>query len=147
MKVEYCGKHNEASVTFLDFSNCIVNNKQMNKYFCYKETNSEVIWHFLYFMIKILTVFKYISEPVATISQVYYLTFTRIYCSTCFGRPHAHHQELNNCNSCLWFYRWSVVLAVLLVVVGLAGPYTTNSTAATTLQRQNQRLLLQLLSF
>ena len=31
----------------------------------------------------------------------------------------AHHQELNNCSSSLWFYRWSVVVAVLLVVVGL----------------------------
>jgi hypothetical protein len=40
--------------------------------------------------------------------------------STCFGRPHAHHQELNNCSSSLWFYRWSVVVAVLLVVVGPA---------------------------
>jgi hypothetical protein len=38
--------------------------------------------------------------------------------STCFGRPHAHHQELNNCSSNLWFHRWSVVVAVLLVVVG-----------------------------
>ena len=55
----------------------------------------------------------------ATISQVYYLTFT--YSSTCFGGPHAHHQELNNCSSSLWFYRWSVVVAVLLVVVGPAG--------------------------
>jgi hypothetical protein len=44
------------------------------------------------------------------------LTF--MYSSTCFGRPHAHHQELNNCSSSLWFYRWSVVIAVLLVVVG-----------------------------
>jgi hypothetical protein len=35
-----------------------------------------------------------------------------------FGRPHAHHQKLNNCSSNLWFYRWSVVIAVLLVVVG-----------------------------
>jgi hypothetical protein len=50
----------------------------------------------------------------ATICQVYYLTFT--YSSTCFGRPHAHQQGLNNC---LWFYHWSVVVAVLLVVVGL----------------------------
>ena len=33
-----------------------------------------------------------------------------IYSSTCFGRPHAHHQELNNCSSSLWFYRWSVVV-------------------------------------
>ena len=34
-------------------------------------------------------------------SQVYYLTF--IYSSTCFGRPHAHHQEFNNCSSSFWF--------------------------------------------
>jgi hypothetical protein len=33
--------------------------------------------------------------------------------STCFGRPHSHHQELNNCSSSLWFYRRSVVIAVL----------------------------------
>ena len=43
----------------------------------------------------------------------------------------AHHQELNNCSSSLWFYRWSVVVAVLLVVVGPAVPTTTNSTAIT----------------
>jgi len=42
--------------------------------------------------------------------KFYYLTF--MYGSTCFGRPHAHHQELNNCSSSLWFYRWSVVVAV-----------------------------------
>jgi hypothetical protein len=36
----------------------------------------------------------------------------------CFGRPHAHYQELNNCSSSLWFYRWSVAVAVLLVVAG-----------------------------
>jgi len=30
----------------------------------------------------------------ATISPLFYLTF--IYSLTCFGRPHAHHQELNN---------------------------------------------------
>ena len=58
-----------------------------------------------------------------------------IYDSTCFGRPHAHHHELNNCSSSLWFYRWSVVVAVLLVVLRPAGPTTTNSTAVTTLQR------------
>jgi len=33
----------------------------------------------------------------ATISPVYYLIF--IYNSTCFWRPHAHHQEFNNCNN------------------------------------------------
>jgi hypothetical protein len=41
-----------------------------------------------------------------------------MYSSTCFGRSHAHHQELNDCSSSLWFYRWSVVIAVLLFVVG-----------------------------
>jgi len=43
-----------------------------------------------------------------------------MYSSTCFGRPHAHHQELN-CSSIVWFYCWSVVIEVLLVVVGPAG--------------------------
>jgi len=43
-----------------------------------------------------------------------------MYSSTCFGRPHAQHQELNNCSSSFWFYRWSVLVAVLLVVVRLA---------------------------
>jgi hypothetical protein len=52
-------------------------------------------------------------QPEATISQVYYFMF--IYGSTCFRRPHAHYQELNNCSSCLWFYRWSMMLALLLV--------------------------------
>ena len=47
----------------------------------------------------------------ATISPVYYLTF--IYSSTCFGRPHTHHQELNNCSSSLWFYLHIMVVAML----------------------------------
>jgi hypothetical protein len=44
-----------------------------------------------------------------------FIILTFIYSSTCFGRPHAHHQELNNCSSSLWFYRWRVVIAMLLV--------------------------------
>jgi hypothetical protein len=67
----------------------------------------------------IIKQFTQINQLDATVCQVYYLTF--MYSSTCFGLPYAHHQELNNCNSRLWFYRWSVVVAVLLVVVGLAG--------------------------
>jgi hypothetical protein len=47
------------------------------------------------------------------------IILTFIYSSTCLGRPHAHHQELNNCSSSLWFYLWSVVIAVLLVVINL----------------------------
>jgi hypothetical protein len=65
--------------------------------------------------------------------KFYYLTF--MYNSTCLRRPHAHHLELNNCSSSIWFYSWSVVAAVLLVVVGPTGPTTTNSIATTTLQR------------
>jgi hypothetical protein len=44
-----------------------------------------------------------------------------MYSSTCIGRPYVHHQELNNCSSSLWFYRWSVEITVLLVVVGPVG--------------------------
>jgi hypothetical protein len=50
-----------------------------------------------------------------------------MYGSTCFGRLHVHHQEFNNCSSGIWFYRWSVVVAVVLVVVGPAGLTTTTS--------------------
>jgi len=64
-----------------------------------------------------------------------FIILTFIYSSTCFGRPHAYHQELNKCGSSLWFYLRSVVVAVMLVVVGPAGPTTTDSTAITTLRR------------
>jgi len=36
--------------------------------------------------------FNWINQADAANSQVYYLSFT--YSSTCFGHPHAHHQEL-----------------------------------------------------
>jgi len=55
-----------------------------------------------------------------------YIVLTFIYSSTCFGRLHTYHQELNNCSSSLWFYLRSVVIAVLLVVVGPFGLTTTN---------------------
>ena len=37
-------------------------------------------------------IFNWINQPDAAKSQVYYLSFK--YSSTCFGRHHAHHQEL-----------------------------------------------------
>jgi len=42
-----------------------------------------------------------------------------------------------NCISSLWFYRWTVVVAALLVVGWpvITGQPTTNNTATTTLQR------------
>jgi len=91
----------------------------------------------------IIIQFKYIIQLDATISQIYYLTF--MYSSTCFGRPHAHLQELNNCSSSLWFYRWSVVVAVLLVVVGPASqPDHNQQHCYHEAPMVNQRLLLQL---
>jgi hypothetical protein len=36
--------------------------------------------------------FNRTNQPDAATSQVYYLSFK--YTSTCFGHPHAHHQEL-----------------------------------------------------
>jgi len=36
--------------------------------------------------------FNWINQPETATSQVYYLSFR--YSSTCFGHPHAHHQEL-----------------------------------------------------
>ena len=35
-----------------------------------------------------------------------------VYSCTCFGRSIAHHQELNDCNSSLWFYLRIVVIDV-----------------------------------
>ena len=56
-------------------------------------------------------------QPDAKIFQFIILTF--IYNSTCFGRSPAHHQELNDCSSSLWFYR----------------PDHEHSTAITTIRR------------
>ena len=46
----------------------------------------------------------------STVFQFIILTF--ICSSTCFGRSPAHHQELNDCSSSLWFYLRIVVIAV-----------------------------------
>ena len=50
-------------------------------------------------------------QPDATIFQFIILTF--IYSSTCFRRFPAHHQELNDCSSNLWFYFRVAVIVVL----------------------------------
>jgi hypothetical protein len=55
-------------------------------------------------------------QPDATIFQFIILTF--IYSSTCFVRSPAHHQELNDCSSSLWFYLHIVVIAVLCLWLG-----------------------------
>jgi hypothetical protein len=53
-----------------------------------------------------------------------------------------------NCSSSLWFYRWSVVVAVLLVVVGPVVDRTDHDQqhCYRHVPTVNQRLLLQLLS-
>jgi hypothetical protein len=50
-------------------------------------------------------------QPDATVFQFIILTF--IYSSLRFGRSPAHHQELNDCSSSLWFYLRIVAIAVL----------------------------------
>jgi hypothetical protein len=65
--------------------------------------------------------------------KFYYLTF--MYSSTCFGRPPAHHHELNKCSNSLCFYRWSMVVAVLLVFGGPAGSTEHDHSTITTFQR------------
>jgi len=63
------------------------------------------------FYIKIAPTFQIDHQPDVTIPQFIILTF--IYSSICFGRSPAHHQELNDSNSSLWFYLRIVVTAVL----------------------------------
>ena len=59
-------------------------------------------------------------QPDATIFQFIIPTF--IYSSACFGRSPAHHQELKDCSSSLWFYLRIVVIAVLCSWSGRLSP-------------------------
>jgi len=59
-------------------------------------------------------------QPDATIFQFIILTF--IYSLTCFRRSPAHHQELNDCSSSLWFCLRIVVIAVLCSWSGRLSP-------------------------
>jgi len=70
-----------------------------------------------------LPVYNFINQQDAATSQVYCLLFK--YSSTCFGHPHAHHQELQQLQQKPLVYRQSLVIAVLLVVFGLVGPRPT----------------------
>jgi hypothetical protein len=66
-----------------------------------------------------------------------FIILTFIYSSTCFGRPHTHHQELNNCSGSLWFLpsERGDSSVVGRSRAGMTGPTTTKSTAITTLPR------------
>jgi len=52
-----------------------------------------------------------------------------------FRAPPRPSSGTYNCINSLWFYRWSVVVATLLVVVWPAGQTKTNNPAITTLKR------------
>jgi hypothetical protein len=62
-----------------------------------------------------------------------FIILTFIYTSACFGRPHAHRQELNSCSNSLWFYLRIVVIAVLCSWSGR--PDHEHSTTITTIGR------------
>ena len=62
-------------------------------------------------LVQIFSVIEIDHQSDATIFQFIILTF--IYSSTCFRRSPAHHQELNDCISSLWFYLRIVVIVVL----------------------------------
>jgi hypothetical protein len=80
-------------------------------------------------------IFQINHQPNATIFRFIILTF--IYSSTRLGRFPAHHQELNDCSSSLWFYLRIVVTAVLCSWSGRpAGrPDHEHSTTVTTIRR------------
>jgi len=88
---------------------------------------------FLAILIRVFSILRrqYITfqinhQPDATIFQFIILTF--IYSSTCFGRIPAHHQELNDCSSSLWFYLRIVVTVVLCLWSGRpAWPWTQHN--------------------
>ena len=62
-----------------------------------------------------------------------------------FRAPLCPSSGAYNCTRSLWFYRQSVAVGALLVVVQQVTCQTTTNNAPTaTLQRQNQRLLVQL---
>jgi hypothetical protein len=67
-------------------------------------------------------------QPDTTVFQFIILTF--VYSSICFGRFPAHHQELNDCSSSLWFYLRIVVTVVLCSWSG-----RPDSTTVTTIRR------------
>jgi hypothetical protein len=63
------------------------------------------------------TVIQINHQPDATIFQFIIMAF--IYSSTCFGRFPAHHQELDDCSSSLWFYLRIVVTKAATAVIEL----------------------------
>jgi hypothetical protein len=73
-------------------------------------------------------------QPDATNFQFIILKF--IYSSTCFGRSTAHHQELNDCSSSLWFLSSYRDDSRAVFVVGpVKRPDHEHSTTVTTIRR------------
>jgi hypothetical protein len=77
----------------------------------YGHTRSGLWYENWNFPVNVYQMIQINHQPDATIFQFIILTF--IYSSTRFGRSPAHHQELNNCSSSLWFYLRIVVIVVL----------------------------------
>jgi hypothetical protein len=67
-------------------------------------------------------------QPNATIFQ--FITLSFLYSPTCFGIFPVHHQELNDCRGCLWFYLRIVVIVVLCSWSDRPAGPTTNTARA-----------------
>jgi hypothetical protein len=96
----------------------------------YRHLSVNFFFHRLFYTIKVCKSVYHRKiqinhQPDATLFQFIILTF--IYISTYFGPSPAHHQELNNCSSSLWFYLRIVVIAVLCSWSGRPVGPTTNT--------------------
>ena len=100
------------AVVWIAFHSCIEVGISIQQEPLYRYKNrSKCLWRFKVYKSVHHRTIQINHQPDATIFQFIILAF--IYSSTCFGRSPAHHQELNDCCSSLWFYLRIVVIAVL----------------------------------
>jgi hypothetical protein len=109
----------------LTFLGCRKIMRGRGKYIGKAKGIDRIVYKWFTFGTGVLYLIQINHQPDANIFQLIILTF--VYSSTCFGRFHAHHQELNDCSGSLWFYLRIVVTAVLCSWSGRSAGPTTNT--------------------